>query len=83
VAFFVLFFLLNLIMATYVIYPTDEQEKFMKAFLEALEISFVKDDDEKELPPHVLAGIARGQADFDAGRFITMEEFKKKLLMST
>ena len=23
-------------MATYVIYPTDEQEKFMKAFLEAL-----------------------------------------------
>ncbi|MEO6631138.1 MAG: DUF2683 family protein [Mucilaginibacter sp.] len=64
-------------MAAYVIYPTDEQEKFMKAFLEALEISFVKDDEE-ELPPHVLAGIARGQADIDAGRFITLEEFKKK-----
>jgi len=64
-------------MATYVIYPTDEQEKFMKAFLEALEISFVKDDEE-ELPPHVLAGIARGQADIEAGRFVTFEEFKKK-----
>ncbi len=64
-------------MATYVIYPTDEQEKFMKAFLEALEISFVKDD-EDELPPHVLAGIARGQADIQAGRFVSLEEFKKK-----
>ncbi|MDB5016646.1 MAG: hypothetical protein JWQ84_1478 [Mucilaginibacter sp.] len=64
-------------MATYVIYPTDEQEKFMKAFLEALEISFVKDSEE-ELPPHVLAGIARGQADIEAGRFVTFEEFKKK-----
>jgi hypothetical protein len=64
-------------MATYVIYPTDEQERFMKAFLEALEISFVKDSDE-ELPPHVLAGIVRGQADIEAGRFVTFEEFKKK-----
>jgi len=64
-------------MAAYVIYPTDEQEKFMKAFLEALEISFVKDDEE-ELPPHVLAGIARGEADIAAGRFVTFEEFKKK-----
>jgi hypothetical protein len=64
-------------MAAYVIYPTDEQEKFMKAFLEALEISFVKDD-EDELPPHVLEGIARGQADIEAGRFVTFEEFKKK-----
>jgi hypothetical protein len=64
-------------MATYVIYPTDEQEKFMKAFLEALEISFVKDD-EDPLPQHVLDGIARGQADIEAGRFITFEEFKKK-----
>ncbi len=64
-------------MATYVIYPTDEQEKFMRAFLEALEISFVKDGEE-ELPPHVLAGIARGQADIEAGRFVTFEEFKKK-----
>lgn len=64
-------------MAAYVIYPTDEQEKLMKAFLEASEISFVKDD-EAELPAHVLAGIARGQADIEAGRFITFEEFKKK-----
>jgi predicted transcriptional regulator len=64
-------------MAAYVIYPTEEQEKLLKAFLEASEISFVKDD-EGELPQHVLDGIARGQADFEAGRFITFEEFKKK-----
>ncbi|MGZ3874521.1 MAG: DUF2683 family protein [Mucilaginibacter sp.] len=64
-------------MATYVIYPTAEQEKFMKAFLEALEISFVKDNEE-DLHPHVLAGITRGQADIEAGRFVTFEEFKKK-----
>jgi len=64
-------------MNTYVIYPTEEQERFMKAFLEALEISFVKDDEEA-LPQHVLDGIARGQADIEAGRFITFEEFKKK-----
>ena len=64
-------------MAAYVIYPTNEQEKFMKAFLEALEISFVKDY-EAQLPPHVLAGIARGQADIAAGRFVTFEEFRKR-----
>lgn len=64
-------------MSTFLVYPTDEQEKIVKAFLEALEISFVKDDDE-ELPPHVLAGIARGQADIAAGRFITFEEFKER-----
>ena len=64
-------------MAAYVIYPTDEQEKLMKAFLEESEIPFVKDNEE-ELPAHVLAGIARGEADIEAGRFITYEEFKKK-----
>ena len=64
-------------MSTFLVYPTDEQEKIVKAFLEALEISFVKDDDE-ELPPHVLAGIARGQADIAAGRFVTFEEFKER-----
>jgi len=41
-------------------------------------MDFVKDDDE-ELPPHVLEGIARGQADIEAGRFITLERFKNKL----
>ncbi len=42
-----------------------------------MEISFVKDD-EGALQPHVLEGIAKGQADIEAGRFITHEEFKKK-----
>jgi predicted transcriptional regulator len=34
------------------------------------------------LPPHVLEGIAHGRADIAAGRFITLEEFKKKFLSS-
>ena len=64
-------------MSRYVINPTNEQEKIVKAFLEALDISFVKDDDDA-LPPYVLAGIAKGKADIEAGRFITLEEFKSK-----
>ena len=64
-------------MSTYVIHPTDEQEKVVKAFLEALNIDFIKDSDD-ELPPHVLEGIARGEADIEAGRFITFDEFKSK-----
>ncbi|MES2112183.1 MAG: hypothetical protein V4577_25730 [Bacteroidota bacterium] len=66
-------------MAAYSKYPTEEQEKFVKAFLEAQEIYFVKDDDQEELPPHVLEGIAQGQVDIAAGRTITHEEFIKKL----
>jgi len=62
-------------MAIYVIYPTDEQEKILEAFLEASEIPFLKDDEEP-LPKHVLDGIAQGQADIEAGRFITYDEFK-------
>ena len=64
-------------MSTYVITPTAEQEKLIAEFLEAQHIPFFKDEDE-ELPSHVLEGIARGQADIAAGRFITFEEFKKK-----
>ena len=66
-------------MSTYVINPTDEQEKIVKAFLVALEISFTKEDE--MLPDHVLKGIAEGEEDFKAGRTVTLEEFKKKLLM--
>ena len=62
-------------MAIYKVYPTEEQEKLLRAFLEESNVSFVKDD---ELPLHVLEGIAEGKADFEAGRFITLEEFKKK-----
>jgi hypothetical protein len=63
-------------MSTFVIHPTVEQEKVVKAFLEAMDIHFEKEDD--VLPAHVLEGIKRGQEDADAGRFITFEEFKKK-----
>ena len=64
-------------MSTIVIHPTADQERIVKAFLEALDISFEKDDN-NELPQHVLEGIEKGQGDYKAGRFKTYEEFKKK-----
>ena len=63
-------------MSTFVIHPNVEQEKIVKAFLEALDIHFEKEDE--TLPEHVLEGIKRGQEDAAAGRFKTFEEFKKK-----
>ncbi|MBS1502936.1 MAG: hypothetical protein JST32_12795 [Bacteroidetes bacterium] len=65
-------------MSTFLINPTEDQEKIVKAFLEALEISFVKSDGKEELPEHVIKGIQEGMEDFEAGCFITLEEFKKK-----
>jgi predicted transcriptional regulator len=65
-------------MSTYVVYPTEEQEKAFTAFLKALEVSFVKEDDET-LPDYVIRGIAEGQKDIDEGRFITLDEFKKRI----
>ncbi len=64
-------------MSTFVIHTDKEQEKIVKAFLEALDISFEKDED-KPLPQHVLDGIARGLEDYEAGRYITFDAFKKK-----
>lgn len=66
-------------MSTYVVTPTADQEKLMQAFLEEQHITFIKEDD--DLPDHVLKGIAEGEADFEAGRYTTLDEFKKKLLM--
>lgn len=69
-------------MEAYIVYPTKDQEKAIEAFFEALDVVFEKRSDTTDkLPDHVIKGIAEGQADFDAGRTITMEEFKKKLLM--
>lgn len=62
-------------MATYIVNPTEEQEKAFDAFLKALEISFFKED---ELPQHVLAGIAKGREDIKTGRYKTFEEIKAK-----
>jgi hypothetical protein len=36
-------------------------------------------EEDEELPPHVIAGIQRGQADIGAGRIVTLEEFKKRM----
>ncbi|HTK22433.1 MAG TPA: DUF2683 family protein [Mucilaginibacter sp.] len=63
-------------MSTFVIHLTAEQEKVVKAFLEALDIHFEKEDE--TVPGHVLEGIKRGQEDAAAGRFTSFEEFKKK-----
>ena len=64
-------------MSTYVITPTVEQEKLITAFLKEQHISFFKEDE--TLPDFVLAGIAEAEADIAAGRFITHEEFKKRI----
>ncbi len=65
-------------MGVYIVYPTKEQQKALETFLKALVVPFEKSPDSDELPEHVIKGIAQGQADFEAGRFITFEEFKKK-----
>lgn len=67
-------------MSTYIVSPTADQEKAVKAFLQALEVSFVKDD-ENELPEHVIDGIKQGEADYEAGDYTSFDEFKKKLYM--
>ncbi|MFD0793335.1 DUF2683 family protein [Mucilaginibacter litoreus] len=66
-------------MSTFLIHPTQEQEKVVKAFLKALDIAFEQDDSSSELPAHVLEGIAKSREDIEAGRFITFEDFKKRL----
>jgi hypothetical protein len=58
----------------YVVYPSKAQEKVMKAFFEALNIPFEKKEEEV-LPPHVIEGIAKGQADIQAGHTISFEGF--------
>ncbi|PWK73725.1 hypothetical protein LX99_04110 [Mucilaginibacter oryzae] len=68
-------------MEAYIVYPSKAQEKVIKAFFEALNIPFEKKEEET-LPLHVIEDIAKGQADIEAGRTITFEEFKKRLTIS-
>lgn len=63
-------------MESYIVYPTKEQESAIEAFFEAFDVSFDKKSNER-LPDHVLKGIAEGEADLDAGRTISIEEFRK------
>ena len=67
-------------MRTYLLYPTEDQEKIIQSFLETNNISFEKEDE--DLPQYVLDGIAKGQDDIKAGRTITLDEFKKRLSSS-
>jgi hypothetical protein len=65
-------------MEAYVVYPSKAQEKVIKAFLN---IPFEKKEEEV-LPPHVIEGIAKGQADIQAGHAMSFEDFKKRLTIS-
>ena len=67
-------------METLIVYPTKAQEKAVTAFLEALNVQFEKK--QTALPPHVLAGIKKGQEDIKAGDTFTYEEFKAALSIS-
>ncbi len=64
-------------MSTYIITPSSDQEERVKTFLESLDVPFIKDDE--TLPDFVLEGIAQGEEDIKAGRFITHEEFVKRM----
>jgi predicted transcriptional regulator len=68
-------------MKTYLLYPNEAQEKMIADFIEANNIAFFEDE-EDELPQHVLDGIKAGQEDAMAGRMITLEQFKQKLSSS-
>jgi predicted transcriptional regulator len=53
------------------------------SFLKTNNIAFIEEEEqEEELPQHVLDGIKRGQEDVAAGRTITFEEFKKRRYIS-
>lgn len=57
------------------VYPTKDQEKAVIAFLEAMKVPF---DREEELPEHVLKGIQTGREEIQAGRYMTLNEFKNR-----
>lgn len=57
------------------IYPTKDQEEAVIAFLEAMDVPF---DREEELPEHVLKGIQTGREEIQAGRYMTLDEFKNR-----
>ena len=65
-------------MKTYLLYPTEDQEKIIQAFLETNDITFLKEEGET-LPDYVLAGITKGREDMQSGRTVTLEEFKKEM----
>jgi hypothetical protein len=57
--------------------PYGRARKAYKIFLRGTTYIFFKEDE--TLPDFVLEGIAKGQEEDKAGRFITHEEFKKRM----
>lgn len=68
----------NWLMETYVVHPDKSQEKALKAFLKALEVPF-EIRKKASLPEHVISGIQKGQQDIEAGKSISLEEFKETI----
>ncbi|MGN6178391.1 MAG: hypothetical protein ACTHNW_04380 [Mucilaginibacter sp.] len=66
-------------MATYIVHPTVEQEKTLRAFLKASDIAFIKVKEDEKLLEYVLAGITKGQEDIKAGRTLSFDCFKKRM----
>ena len=73
-------------MESLLIHPQDAaQLKEIKAYLHSLKIAFeVKKSGllKSGLPPHVVAGIAKGMAEDDAGQTVSFEEFRQKHFLS-
>ena len=61
--------------------PNGRSGKDNPGFPLSNDITFLKEDEEK-LPDYVLAGIKKGQDDIQAGRTITLEEFKNRMSYS-
>jgi hypothetical protein len=64
-------------MEALIVYPTKDQAKAVKAFLKALHVQFEKK--QEVVPPHVLAGIKKGQESVKEGNTRTFLEFKKAI----
>jgi len=59
---------------------TAEQLRTVKAVLKALKVQFEPQVKTEKLPAHVLKGIDKSLAQFEAGNSISSEEFASKHL---
>jgi len=57
------------------VYPSKDQEKAVIAFLKAMKVPFDRDE---ELPEHVMKGIQAGRKEIQAGRYMTLDEFRNR-----
>ncbi|MGB4397929.1 MAG: DUF2683 family protein [Daejeonella sp.] len=69
-------------METLIIEPKNQKQLAkIKAFLKSLDVSFRQEKEtEANIPSHVISGIRKGQEDIKAGKSISLEEFKEKIV---